>query len=238
MNAKIITVWGAAGSGKSTVASGLSMAIAERNCMVGLISSNLSCGELQSLFGRNVEESKGIYRAISNHCNTKNMFAETGHPNLFILSPPNSFDGMLLTAVSGDTARELLEDSAMRFDYVIIDGSCELNNPISGMGLMMSDEIISVYRVSARCCLWYRAMENVSALLHLREKTIRVVNGYDKTCDKMVFLNSLNMKPDFELPYVANADVLINSGKTLYQSHSGLYKKMMQRLACQVMLGG
>lgn len=240
MNAKIITVWGANGSGKTTVSVNLGAALAERDFTVGIISSKMYYGELQSFFGKRVELERGTYKAISNGCNTKNMFEATDNPNLFFLSPPSSFDGMLLSAISGDTVRELIEDSSIRFDYIIIDGNEELNNPISGIGLTMSNKIVRIYKVSAKCCIWHKAMENLSELMHINDKSLYVINGYDKTCDKMAFFSSIGIKPDFELPYVADCDTLINSGKLIYNSKigKGQYKKTMQKIASQVMLGG
>ena len=41
MDAKIISVWGSNGSGKTTTAVNLAFAIAQRNFTVGMISSNL-----------------------------------------------------------------------------------------------------------------------------------------------------------------------------------------------------
>ena len=120
MNAKIIMVWGATGSGKTTVSVNLGAALAERDFTVGIISSKMYYGEIQSFFRKRVEPERGTYKAISNGCNTKNMFEATDNPNLFFLSPPSSFDGMLLSAISGDTVRELIEDSSIRFDYIII----------------------------------------------------------------------------------------------------------------------
>ena len=240
MNAKIITVWGANGSGKTTVAVNLAAALADRDMMVGIISSKLTYGELQSVFGKRIEPEKGIYKAISNGCNTKNMFEATDNPNLFILSPPNVFDGMLLTAISADTVKDLIEDSTIRFDYIIIDGSEELNNPGSSIGLTLSNKIIRVYKVCAKDCIWHKAMENLTDLIHIRSKTITVVNAYDKSCDKMAFLNGLDVKPDFELPFVSNCATLTNSGKLIYNNKlaNGHYKKTIQKLASQVMLGG
>lgn len=240
MNAKIITVWGANGSGKTTVAANLAAALADRDLMVGIISSKLTYGELQSIFGKRIEPEKGIYKAISNGCNTKNMFEATDNPNLFILSPPNVFDGMLLTAISADTVKELIEDSRIRFDYIIIDGSEELNNPVSSIGLTMSNKIVRVYKVCAKDCIWHKAMENLTDLIHIRSKTITIINGYDKSCDKMAFLSGLDVKPDFELPFVLNCQTLTNSGKLIYNSKlvNAHYKKTIQKLASQVMLGG
>ena len=240
MNAKVITVWGANGSGKTTVSVNLGAALAERDFTVGIISSKMYYGELQSFFGKRVETDRGTYKAISNGCNTKNMFEATNHPNLFFLSPPTSFDGMLLSSISGDTIRELIEDSCIRFDFILIDGSEELNNPISSIGLIMANTIIRVYRVSAKCCIWHKAMENMSELLHMNNKSIFVMNGYDKTCDKMAFLSSIGMKPDFELPYITDCDTMINAGKLIYDSKisTGQYRKTIQKLASQAMLGG
>lgn len=236
MNAKVITVWGSGGSGKTSVSVNLAMAIAERNFMVAVISSKLYYGELQILFGKRVEADKGFYRAISNGSNTKNMFCETDHPNLYFLSVQNGFDGMLLTAISGDAVKDLIDDAIIRFDYVIIDGDEELNNPVSSIGLTMSDKIIDVHRASVKDCVWFSSMTNMISLLHISGKTMHILNGYDKTCDKISYIKSLNTKFDFELPYVDNAKVLENSGKLIYSSRTGavIYRKIMQRIAAKI----
>lgn len=239
MSSKIITVWGSNGSGKTTIAANLGIAIAERNLMVGIISSKLYYGELQGIFAKRLENDKGIYNAIANGCNTKNMFesAITGS-NLFFLSVPNGFDAMLLTAVSGDTAKELIEDAVMRFDYIIIDGSEELNNPISSIGLTMSSKIVIAHRASTKDCIWQASMENTMQLLNLTDKAVHILNGYDKTCDKMTYMNNVGVKFDFELPYIANGKILENSGKPFYTSStvSNEYKKTIQKLASQAMI--
>ena len=86
MNSKIITVWGANGGGKTSVAVSLGVSLSERNVMVGIVSSKLYYGELQGVFGKRLEQDKGIYKAITNGCNTKNMFESAGNgSNLFFL---------------------------------------------------------------------------------------------------------------------------------------------------------
>lgn len=239
MGNKIITVWGSNGSGKTSVAANLGLAISERNQMVGIISSKLYYGEMQSVFAKRVENEKGIYNAIANGCNTKNMFENAvSGSNLFFLSVPNGFDAILLTAISGDTAKELIEDAAMRFDYIIIDGNEELNNPVSSIGLTMSNKIIVTHKATTGDCLWQTSMDNTMQLLNLTDKSIHVLNGYDKTCDKMAYMNNVGIKLDFELPYIPNAKILMNSGKPFYASATvpGEYKKTMQKIASQVMM--
>ena len=239
MSSKIITVWGATGSGKTSIAANLGIAIADRNLMVGIISSKLYYGELQSIFGKRLEHDKGIYNAIANGCNTKNMFeSAVSGSNLFFLSVPNGFDAMLLTAMSGETAKDLIEDAVMRFDYIIIDGNEELNNPISSLGLTMSSKIVIAHRASAKDCIWQASMENTMQLLNLTDKSIHVLNGYDKTCDKMTYMDNVGVKFDFELPYITNAKILENSGKPFYTSSTvpNEYKKTIQKLASQAMI--
>lgn len=239
MSSKIITVWGATGSGKTSIAANLGIAIADRNLMVGIISSKLYYGELQSIFGKRLEYDKGIYNAIANGCNTKNMFeSAVSSSNLFFLSVPNGFDAMLLTAMSGETAKDLIEDAVMRFDYIIIDGNEELNNPISSLGLTMSSKIVIAHRASTKDCIWQASMENTMQLLNLTDKSIHVLNGYDKTCDKMTYMNNVGVKFDFELPYISNAKILENSGKPFYTSSTvpNEYKKIIQKLASQAIV--
>jgi MinD-like ATPase involved in chromosome partitioning or flagellar assembly len=58
MSSKIITIWGGKHSGKTTFAVNLACALAKRNSLVGLISSNLTYGELQIFFGQEVPPEK------------------------------------------------------------------------------------------------------------------------------------------------------------------------------------
>ena len=74
MNAKVITVWGANGCGKTTVSANLAAVIADRNFMTCVISSKLIYGEMQSVFGKRVALDRGIYKAISGGGSTRNMF--------------------------------------------------------------------------------------------------------------------------------------------------------------------
>ena len=64
MNAKVIAVWGANGSSKTTTAVNLAFSLSQRNFTVGLISSNIYYGEMQMLCGCNVPDDRGIYHAL------------------------------------------------------------------------------------------------------------------------------------------------------------------------------
>lgn len=242
MNAKIITLWGAAGMGKTTTAVNLALAIADLNFMVGIISAKLYYGEMQGLFGAHLEHDKGIYKAISNGNNTKNMFEMVkGRSNVFFLSVPNTFDGMLLTAVSGETAKELIEDAAMRFDFLIIDGSEELNNPISSVGLSLASQIYVIHSPSVKDCLWQLSMSNTIRLLHLSDKMTHVLNAYDKSCDKVSYMANIGVQFGYELEYIQNAKILENSGTPIYTKRNVWtknYRRTIEKIASATVLGG
>jgi len=55
MSGKIISVWGDSGSGKSTFAASLACALARRDYLIGIISSNLTYGNLQIFYGQSVQ---------------------------------------------------------------------------------------------------------------------------------------------------------------------------------------
>ncbi len=240
MDAKIISVWGSNGSGKTTTAVNLAFAIAQRNFTVGIISSNLYCGEIQTLCGCNIPENRGTYRALMGG-ETKNMFVQAGKTAVFVLSVPDKFDAMQLSTVSGKSVYEMLNDAAFRFDYIIIDGETELNNPISSIGMTEADMIITVHRPSVKDCLWYVCMKNVSDLLNLSYKTVHILNGHDKSCDLSAYKSSIGLTFDFELGYVENANIYANTGQAIIfhdLKQERAYVSGMKALTSSVILGG
>lgn len=238
MNAEIIAIWGANGTGKTTTAVNLAIALAERNYNVGVISSNLYYGEMQALFGCVVPEDRGLYRALSTG-EAKNMFTQVGKSSVFILTAPDKFDAVQLTAVSETSVKNILDDAAIRFDYIIIDGDSELNNPISSIGLAEEDKILVVHRPSVKDCLWYNSMRNVCDLLGLIYKTRPILNAHDKSCDLAAYKSSIGLMFDFELDYVDGAGVYENSGVPIMLHETKKergYISVMRKLASEIMI--
>lgn len=66
---------------------------------------------------------------------------------------------------------DIIDDAAIRFDYLIIDCDTELNNPISSIGMTVADKIITVHHPSVKDCIWQQSMQNVNNLLNLSYKT-------------------------------------------------------------------
>ena len=73
-----------------------------------------------------------------------------GKTSVFVLSVPDKFDAMQLTTVSAKSVKDMLDDANMRFDYLVIDGNTDLNNPISSIGMTEADKLLVVHRPSVK----------------------------------------------------------------------------------------
>ena len=223
MNAKVIAVWGANGSGKTTTAVNLAFSLSQRNFTVGLISSNIYYGEMQMLCGCNVPDDRGIYHALMGG-ETKNMLVQAGK-----------------TSVSAKSVKDMLDDANMRFDYLVIDGNTDLNNPISSIGMTEADKLLVVHRPSVKDCLWHDSMRNVFDLLNLSYKTAHILNAHDKSCDLSAYKSSIGLTFDFELGYVENANIYANTGQAIVfhdLKQEREYISGMKALTSSVILGG
>ncbi len=240
MNAKIIAVWGANGSGKTTTAVNLAFSLAQRNFLVGIISSNLYYGELQTICGCNIPESKGLCQVLMNG-KVKGMFVQAGKTSVFVLSVPDKFNAMELTALTEESVRNMFKDSTMLFDYIIIDGNAELNNPISSIGMTEADKLLVVHRPSVKDCLWNENMMNIIDLLNVSYKTAHILNAHDKSCDLSAYKSSIALSFDFELGYVGNANIYANTGQAIVfhdLKQEREYISGMKALTSSVILGG
>lgn len=240
MNAKVIAIWGSNGSGKSTTAVNLAFSLSQRNFTVGLISSNVYYGEVQMLCGCNVPDDKGTYHALMSG-ETKNMFVQAGKTSVFVLSVPDKFDAMQLTTISAKSVKDMFEDASMRFDYLIIDGSVEFNNPISSIGMTEADKLLVVHRPSVKDCLWHDSVRNVFDLLNLSHKTEHVLNCHDKSCELSVYKSSIDLTFNFELGYVEKANIYANTGRAIIfhdLKQEREYISGMKALTSSIILGG
>ena len=240
MNAKVIAVWGANGSGKTTTAVNLAFSLSQRNFTVGLISSHIYYGEMQMLWGCNIPVHMGIYHALMGG-ETKNMLVQAGKTSVFVLSVPDKFDAMQLTTISAKSVKDMLDDANMRFDYLVIDGNTDLNNPISSLGMTEADKLLVVHRPSVKDCLWCDSMRNVFDLLNLSYKTAHILNAHDKSCDLSAYKSSIGLTFDFELGYVENANIYANTGQAIVfhdLKQEREYISGMKALTSSVILGG
>ncbi len=243
MSAKIYTVWGGNNSGKTTFAVNLACALARQDKLVGLISSNLICGELQTYFGEGVSAEKGIFEAlIKESPNIGEMFSECGQSkNLFYLCVPTLYSGLLCDTVGILNVERLLNSASLVFDMLIIDGASEINNPISSVGLWLADRIFILHRPSIRAQLWYRSVSEFIRELHIGDKQIHILRTSNGDFDDRLYQTMTELPFPWELPYVKRAGELENAGTPLYffrDRSCRRYSKVLGQIAHKICGGG
>lgn len=223
---KIITTWGAGGSGKTVTAVNLALAFAEQNYITGLISSNLLYGELQSMLGITIPEERSLPQAISKGT-TKDCFVQIpANSHLYLMEIPNGIDALLTTNIAMAQVTELMDDAAMRFDVLVVDGSSDLNNPISGVALIRSDTILLTTQLSIKDTLWLKGMEKIIHLLGLRAK---IKYLYNMTHSEQYVTGSADISA--AIPYLPKMQKLINeatpalslNSKAVHDYRAGIY---------------
>lgn len=237
MDASIVTIWGRSGAGKTTLAVNLACAFAQSQC-VGLISSNLQYGHLQVYFGQSIRADKGLLNALEEPANTKGCFWKSGKTselmeNLFLLSVPNDYTGLLCDNVSQESVEQALDRTRPFFEALIIDGSEDLMNPVSSVGISHSSHIIAVHRPSVASGLWYRSMSDFIYQLHLEEKLIHVMQESPWSMASQEYSAALGLDIDIQLPCVSNALQLEDSGAPIYlenEKSCRRYRRQVDRL--------
>ncbi|WP_369282986.1 cobalamin biosynthesis protein CobQ [Oscillibacter sp. GMB15532] len=239
---KILTVWGGGHCGKTTFAVSLACALANRDLLVGLVSSNLIHGELQTFFGQAVPKEKGVFQALrEENPNPGELFTPNGESkNLFFLSVPTRYTGLLCESVTLEKAERLLNHAALTFDVLVVDGSAQLANPISGVGLWLADTVLTLHKPSVAARLWQTGVTAFVRELHLAEKQAHILLSPNGSFDEKTYRDMTKLAFAAELPYVKQAAELENAGTPLYlcrDRECRRYRRALDQLAGTLMGG-
>ncbi|MEN3005954.1 cobalamin biosynthesis protein CobQ [Dehalobacterium formicoaceticum] len=239
MSSKIICVWGDSGSGKTTFAASLACTLASRDCLVGLISSNLTYGNLQIFYGQSVPLEKGLFRALNDdNPNVGEKFTEVEESkNVFLLSVPNHYTGLLCDSISLQNVERLMTDASLLFDILIVDGAGNINNPISDAALWLAGKIYTLYKPSIAAQMWHKGMEDFIKELRIAEKQVNILREPNGEFDGKAFKGMIELSFSYELPFVKCAPELENAGTPIYLSNDRpcrLYARVLKQIAKEV----
>lgn len=243
MSSKIYTVWGGKYSGKTTFAVNLACVISKMDKLVGLISSNLTYGELQTFFGQSVPPEKGIFEALNEKSpNIGERFSEyTDSKNLFFLSVPTTYTGLLCDTVTLQDTERMINAASLIFDVLIVDGATEVSNPVSGVGLWLSDIIYTLHRPSVAAQMWYRGVSDFMRELHIAEKQAHILLAPNGEFDGKAYQDMMKLSFTCELPYIKGAGEFENAGTPLYFASDRpcrRYNKVTEQIARKICGGG
>ncbi|MCL6458234.1 MAG: hypothetical protein K6T85_09530 [Gorillibacterium sp.] len=233
---KIYAVWGGNNSGKTTFAVNLACALSNRDVLVGLISSNLTYGELQTFFGQSVSPEKGLFAALSeDNPNIGEKFTEYGESkNLFFLSIPTHYSGILCDTVTLSSVERMMVAAALVFDVLLVDGAAELNNPVSDVGLWLADTIFTLHKPSIAAQMWHKGVSDFARELHIEEKQTHILLAPEGEFDDKTYRSITELPFAYELPAIKRAGELENAGTPLafFQDRScRRYNKVLEQIA-------
>ena len=225
MSNNMIAVWGAPGRGKTTVAVNLAAALAKENTVL-LVSCNLWFPEIQMPFGQVVKESGSISRLAVASCAPYDLFTQVHDlKNLQLLTLPDDHGQLFGDYWNGETAAQLYAQiDRCAFNYVIVDGASQPDNPISTLGLERAALLLHVGGFGVSGLFWQRAMQPLREGLRLDAKTTYAANRFDGPLYS-------HIEPELTLPEVEDMERFPAQGKTAFGSGPKKYARAIGKLA-------
>ncbi|WP_324825152.1 AAA family ATPase [Sinanaerobacter sp. ZZT-01] len=236
---KIIAVYGRPGSGKSTLAANLSCALATKNQVVILASANLDYGGIQTFFGESISEEQGIFAALADTAEQPQRMLTPckNRENIFLLGVPNKMTEPCMEELYENRTKRLFQQLQVCSDYIVIDCTGYLREPMTSLGLFLADQILCTYTLSSESGLWHQAMQSFFERFHIKELVKPVIGQWNIGCSMHEFLQLYGLTDTVQLPAVEDAVVFQNSGKLIYEMKSKeakQYRAVMEQLAEEV----
>lgn len=228
---KIITVCGGHGSGKTTVAANLGYMLS-KNGMVGILSTNMSCGIIQHLFGAVVDDCHGLYEMLlTKYDNAKAFIPCPNIKNLFLMSLANNHDCLILAdeenGIGGERAKEIMTELKEVFEYLIIDCEPEINNPLSAYALVCADKIINLIKPIITGVAFFNAYRTLFSALDIADsKMIYIANNDKNYVGIRNVERSCGIKTSLNIPHYKNVEQAENKGRLACFSKNGFYYDM------------
>ena len=238
MRSKIIAVWGYKGKTTCTVNLAWQMTQEKPDKVITLLSSNLLFGDIQGYFGEAVWEQHGLNAALKSNEHARNFLwrAGTERPlcDIFMLTLANDTDALMQDYPSEESCEHLIEQlSDEQTDYLFIDCSCDLQNPISSVGIVMADRLLCLHTPSNAAYQWFRSMRSFREQLDLEMKTIHLLYATDYSANPSQYISSLGVKFADTVPWIRSAKEHENRGVPICaENHrdNRAYKQALQRI--------
>lgn len=244
MSAKIITVWGSPGSGKSLLATALAAILAEKNANVIVFNGDTLVPSLKMFCPSKVIDSKkSIGPLLMSGRYDDAAFAERliSHPECEYIAyagmaPTDTY--ITYSEFERPYVIQMANKMAQLADYVIIDG---LSNPLKDMmtliGLEISDIIIRVITADTKGILYQDAARSIyrEAKYKMDEHITILGNVHDVSPVSEVM--SVSGKYDFILKYSPEVENHFIAGqliKDLKTSQGRSFEKNVRKLARRI----
>ena len=226
----MIAVWGATGSGKTTLAVNLAAALAKEDTVL-LVSSNLWFPEVQLHFGQVVKEENSLARLTREGFELYELFTPVkGMANLQLLTLPDDYSQLFGDYMSHELAASLFAQlDRYRFANIIVDGSSTPDNPLSTLALHQAQTLLHICSPAVTGLFWWRAMKPLRDALNLDKKSLYIANCPDN--GKLYG----EIEPDFNLPQVDQMEQYLAQNRTAFVANQRKYAGRIKELAAELM---
>lgn len=242
MRAKIVAVWGL--SGRTTCAVNLAWMLTQtkKDSLVTLLSTNLTYGDVQNYFGTAIWERHALAASLaaSDHARSYLWKAGTERPysDIFLLTLANDSDALFMESPTESQCESIIADLAdEQADYLIIDCSSDLTNPLSSVGLVLADVILCLHTPGTASYQWYRAMRSFREQVDLNPKMLHVIYAADRTVNLDQYLSETEITVSAEVPYIRSAKRCENRGVPICAEsgfESWRYSRAMRRICAKL----
>ena len=210
----IISIWGANGSGKTSLTSLLGSEIAKSKFTL-LIGGALTHSSIQHFFGL-AESNKSLKHALTNSDTIRSNV--TNHPkikDLFILDLGAQENCLEQADTTDEQAESLLQVANNIFEVVIIDCSTNYNNPLTRAALINSNIIINLLQPTLEGVSFTVSHRVLLERLNLLSKTIYIVNKDQKKIELNKIKKLIEAKIFIGLPMCSGVNSCAVSGTPL-----------------------
>lgn len=177
--AKITSVFGKGGTGKTTIAISLAECLNSLNYKTLLISSETRFGILQRRLNTDIEKSKSMYFGFLKEFKDKSFYKRL-RENLYITSLADEDDITSWSDIEESIIQNSIDEMNLDFEHIIVDCTDRATDELSYHFLKNSDHIINVVESSVDGILFQNAHKELFESDLFKGKTINALNKHDE----------------------------------------------------------
>lgn len=219
--AKVISIWGKGGAGKSTITANLASHLAKEGHVVGILGTSKTYGSIQHYFGMQIAKDKSLKRALNVYEEEDIVKRFSQHPtikNLFVLSLSNDEDCMSIGSITEDEGKRLILNTKDAFDYYIIDCTESFKDTLTLLGLIYADKVIEIVKPTIQGTAFRMAHADLMDSLKITDKLVSITNNNSRFLDTNEIEKELNIKFEVVLPYAKGVERSENDGRPIILS--------------------
>lgn len=230
----IYTIWGPPHSGKTTLTIDLAHAMSAAGQSVCVISPE-PYSELSALLNINIPTNKSLSNAFSTTESLKQLACKID--DLFYVLAAPSYGGLFVEEAPSEEVKKLLLMANSLFDCVLVDCPSRMDSLIVAWALNLSERIMILSGSQPSSILWHAAYSQVAEFAAEKKLPICIMTA--KSFDYKALTSTIDMPPEFTIPYYKDAAQELVSRQSLYRpGNIKGYSAVIDSLCLQLQKGG